>query len=156
MYFLRDQFFGVYGCWLVWLLLYVFMVADWLMWLLICLTIIFSKTEPEKKCIFIKVFTTSKTFVILIIHILNPFKRFIKIIYFVWQMTNEKWEMRNHKWEMANDKCQMRNDKWQPTSQKPPGGSPKQVPSLGAFIRNQNQILVLPLRPWITSKKRKL
>ena len=66
-----NNYFRVYGCWLVWLLLYVFMVADWLVWLLICLTVLFSKTEPEKtNYFFIKVFTTSKTFVILIIHIL--------------------------------------------------------------------------------------
>ena len=44
-----NNYFRVYGCWLVWLLLYVFMVADWLVWLLICLTILFSKTEPGKK-----------------------------------------------------------------------------------------------------------
>ena len=90
-----SNYFGVYGCWLVWLLLYVFMVADWLVWLLIWITILFSKIEPEKKNYFIKVFTTSKTFVILIIHIFNPFKRFIKSFCFVWKMRNDKWQMRN-------------------------------------------------------------
>ena len=94
-----SNYFRVNGCWLVWLLLYVFMVADWLGWLLICLTILFSKTEPEKNNIFlIKVFTISKTFVILIIHIFNPFKRFIKSLCFVWQMTKEKWQITNDKW----------------------------------------------------------
>ena len=93
-----SNYFGVYGCWLVWLLLYVFMVANWLVWLLVCLTIIFSKTEFEKKIFFIKVFTTSKIFVILIIHIFNPFKKFIKSLCFVWHMTNEKWDMWNDKW----------------------------------------------------------
>ena len=51
-----SNYFGVYGCWLVWLLLYVFMFSDWLVWLLICLTILFSKTEPGKKYFFYQSF----------------------------------------------------------------------------------------------------
>ena len=60
-----SSYFGAYGCWLVWLLLYIFMVADWLVWLLICLKVLFSRTEPEKNIFLIKVYTTSKAFVIL-------------------------------------------------------------------------------------------
>ena len=60
-----SNYFGVYGCWLVWLLLYVFMVADWLVWLLICLTVLFYQELNLEKNFFIKVFTTSKTFAIL-------------------------------------------------------------------------------------------
>ena len=47
-----SNYFGVYGCWLVWQLLYVFMVADWLVWLLICLTVLFYQELKIKKIIF--------------------------------------------------------------------------------------------------------
>ena len=68
-----SNYFRVYGCWLVWLLLYVFMVAEWLVWLLIFLTVLFYQELKQKNNVFlIKVFTTSKTFAILIIHILIP------------------------------------------------------------------------------------
>ena len=82
-----NNYFGVYGCWLVLLLLYVFMVANWLVWLLICLTVLFYQELKIKKIIFfIKVFTTSKTFAILIILILPPLKDLSKVL----KMRNEK------------------------------------------------------------------
>ena len=98
MYFLREQLLwslwllisGVadlcfYSCWLVWPLLYVFMAA----------------LKQKDSIFFIKVFTTSKTFEILIIHILIPLKAFA--LYNKWEMTNEKWQMTNDKWQLKNE-----------------------------------------------------
>ena len=60
-----NDYVRVYGCRLVWLLLYVFMVAGWLVWLLICLIVLFYQKLKQKNIFLIKVFTTSQTFAIL-------------------------------------------------------------------------------------------
>ena len=82
--FLGSNYFGVYGSWLVWLLLYVFMVADLLE------SLIQSRTESKKKFFLSKFSSQVNLFAILIIHILPPLKDFDPC--FVWQMRNEKWQ----------------------------------------------------------------
>ena len=81
--FLGSNYFGVYGSWLVWLLLYVFMVADLLD------SLIQSRTESKKIIFFIKVFITSKPFCNIDNTHFTSFKRFWSLFC----MTNEKWEM---------------------------------------------------------------
>ena len=90
--FWRSNYFGVYGCWLLWLLLYVSMVGDWLVLLLICLTVLFYQELKIRKIIFFSQSSHHKqSFCNIDNTHFTPLKDLTKA--FVQQMRNDKWQM---------------------------------------------------------------